>query len=483
MKIRSIIIVTATMLNCTLCFGTTFRVGPTQFYTSPNALYLAEQASTATILDGDTIEIDAGTYTGTSSLAVWRANNLLIKGVGGKPHMKAEKQYIMGKGIWVAAGNTITVENIEFSGATVPDKNGAGIRVDGTGITVRHCYFHDNENGILTNNPHSGKVVVTYSEFSNNGFGDGYSHNIYIGHVSSFTLMFCYMHHAYIGHNVKSRADSNYILYNRIMDEYTGQSSMLIDLPNGGFSVILGNSLMQGTKAENKRMIAYGAEGLSNPHNELFVVNNTMLNERPTGTFVFVQAGTTTAKMINNLFIGKGDAFVGTTDTTTNLHLADTSEAGLLDPTHFNYNITPQSPMVNAGTIPGSAGTQSLTPPLVYTHPLSSKERENRAAIDIGAYELVPIPTTSIALQQQEMPSLYPNPVCELLYMYCGSYGYPRKIALYTLAGTLVQTMQATPHSPSTCTVTLGAIPSGLYCITVAFNNKTLTKILAIQSR
>ena len=32
----------------------------------------------------------------------------------------------------------------------MPDKNGAGIRLEGHGLVVRNCYFHDNEDGILT---------------------------------------------------------------------------------------------------------------------------------------------------------------------------------------------------------------------------------------------------------------------------------------------------------------------------------------------
>jgi hypothetical protein len=69
------------------------------------------------------------------------------------------------------------VENIEFSGAAVPDHNGAGIRLDETGLIVRSCYFHNNENGILTSNPYAGDILIEYSEFAANGYGDGYTHN------------------------------------------------------------------------------------------------------------------------------------------------------------------------------------------------------------------------------------------------------------------------------------------------------------------
>jgi hypothetical protein len=92
--------------------------------------------------DGDTIEIDAGTYPGDA--AVWRANRLTIRGVGGRAHLRADGAEAEGKGIWVIKGNDTTIESVEFSGAKVPDKNGAGIRQEGSGLTVRNCHFHDN---------------------------------------------------------------------------------------------------------------------------------------------------------------------------------------------------------------------------------------------------------------------------------------------------------------------------------------------------
>ena len=63
--------------------------------------------------------------------------------------MKADGAAAEGKAIWVIKGNNTRVANIEFSGAKVRDKNGAGIRQEGINLTVMGCYFHDNENGIL----------------------------------------------------------------------------------------------------------------------------------------------------------------------------------------------------------------------------------------------------------------------------------------------------------------------------------------------
>ena len=266
----------------TLASAAVILVGPTRTYTLPS------QAA-AVSLDGDIIEIDAGIY--LNDAAVWRRNNLTLRGVGGRAHMKMTQQiaYIPsndqanGKGIWVTQGSNMTIENIEFSGAAVADQNGAGIRHEGNNLTIRNCYFHDNENGFLGE---GGALVIENSEFAYNGFGDGFTHNLYVGNTASLTFRGNYSHHAKIGHTLKSRAQENYILYNRITDE-TGTASYEIDLPNGGRSVIMGNLIQQSAATDNSTIISYGAEGLSNTLKDLYVVNNTVVNSRSAGsTFV-----------------------------------------------------------------------------------------------------------------------------------------------------------------------------------------------------
>lgn len=388
-------------------YATIYQVGATKIYPSPNALYLAN-----VVEDGDTIEIDGGIYSGQSSLAVWQKDDLLIKGVGGRPHLVAEGQYIFGKGIWVVAGDNNTVENIEFSGATVPDKNGAGIRLDGNEIIVRHCYFHDNENGILTNNTFAGEILIEYSEFGNNGFGDGLSHNLYVGRVDKLIFRFNYSHHAEIGHNLKSRAEENYILYNRIMDEASGISSRLIDLPNGGFSIVMGNLLMQGENATNNNLLGYGLEGLINttPH-ELYVVNNTFVNKRMASCiFISIEDGTTMANVSNNIFTGTGTILNGTTTAMDGNYINENiASLGFVNELAYDYHLLASSPAIDYGIAVNPVGANSLTPASSYEHPTSFSERnivDN--SIDAGAYEFGPL--VAIADLVTEALLVFPNP-------------------------------------------------------------------------
>jgi hypothetical protein len=103
------------------------QVGPGKEFAKPS-----EAAAIAQ--DGDIIEIDAGVYPG--DVAKWWANNLTIRGVGGYAHLRADGQHAEGKAIWVIKGDNTTIEWIEFSGATVPDQNGAGIRQEGDNLTI-----------------------------------------------------------------------------------------------------------------------------------------------------------------------------------------------------------------------------------------------------------------------------------------------------------------------------------------------------------
>lgn len=361
------------------------RVGPTRPYLTPSA---AEAAAN----DGDVIEIDAGVY--MDDITVWRQNNITLRGVGGRAHLQATQliPYTPGNdrengmGIWVTRGDGISVENIEFSGARVDDRNGAGIRAEGLDLAVCKSYFHDSENGILGGN---GNVLIEYSEFDSNGgciSGFGCSHNMYIlSNTDRLILRHNYSHHAKIGHNVKTRARENFILYNRIMDEANGTSSYNIDVPNGGLTYIIGNLIHQGTNTDNSSSISYGAEGLSGgrTHN-LYVINNTSVNDYGAGQHISIAGGTSVVNVVNNMFIGGGGVPTGP-NVNNNL---ETSNPMLENINNYDYRLTVNSPR-NNGIDPGTGDGFSLAPVYQYVHAHNRETRPTDATIDIGAYEYV----------------------------------------------------------------------------------------------
>ena len=366
----------------------TRAVGPGQVYATPCSAFAAAVA-------GDIIEIDArGTYRG--DVCGIYASNLTIRGVNGRPKIDAAGKNAMGKGTWVVAGNNIVVENVEMFGARVPDQNGAALRLEGTNFTLRSSFLHDNENGILSGANSASNIVIENSEFGHNGFGTGYTHNLYIGNVASLTFRYNFSHDAHVGHNLKSRARVNMIAYNRFSSlragetgsTAAGQPSYEIDLPNAGTSYVIGNVIQQPSANQNPGMLAYGEEGASNPGRDLYVVNNTFLNEdRSRGTFVLVGSTVTTPVLLqNNIFAGTGTltSQVGAVDKTNYRSAAP----GFVNRAAYDLRPTADAAVINAGSVPGvSPAGIELKAGAIYRHVVSGRSRVTVGAIDIGAYE------------------------------------------------------------------------------------------------
>ena len=350
----------------------------------PGQTYSTVQAAVNAAGDGDTIEIYSATYTGSEGNASINKSNLTLKGVGTtRPILDAGGTSIENKGIWVVTGSDTIVEFIEFQDCSVPDHNGAGIRQEGDNLTVRDCYFHDNENGILGGGGTSSTVVIEYSEFNHNGFGNGYTHNMYIGNVGLFELRRCYVHHAYKGQEVKSRAQVNYVEYNRITNE-DGEGNYEVDIPNGGTTYIIGNLIHQSEYCSNSGIINYAVEGATNPDQHMYVVNNTIVNDRGAGTFVR-NASTTDCLLQNNIFEGTGTILNGPGTQVTNWV---TNNAYLQNYGTYDYHLTASSTgAIDQGSDPGYGQGYSLTPVYQYVHPMAYEGRPSDATLDIGAYE------------------------------------------------------------------------------------------------
>ena len=243
-------------------------------------------AAVAATQDGDTVLVDAGTYTNDFFTTF---HDITLQSVGGLAVLNATESPSNGKAI-ITTENSITIDGFGFTGAAVSDANGAGIRYEAGDMTVRNCVFWNNQDGILSNAASGGTILIQNSEFSHNGAGDGYSHNIYIGAIASLTVEDSYFHDSVVGHEIKSRALNTTIINNRIQDN-AGDGSYSIDLPNGGNAVIQGNVIEKGANAENYSSIHFGGEGPSYDGSSLTIDGNTLVNDNANGRLVLNQAG------------------------------------------------------------------------------------------------------------------------------------------------------------------------------------------------
>ncbi|NNF01789.1 MAG: T9SS type A sorting domain-containing protein [Bacteroidia bacterium] len=429
--------------------GSIWSVGPTQTHT-----YCSQIVSL--VQDGDTVEIDYATYVNDSQVQ-WNQNDLFIVGVGGRPRLQAgsiiANDPTNGKGIFVVSGNNVTIQNIEFTNASVMDNNGAGIRHQGGNLKVRYCKFLANEMGILSGNQQNTTVLVEHCEFKNSGSSanPGFQHNIYINHIDTFVFRYNYSEDAIAeGHELKSRADNNFILYNRISNHFS-DDSRTIDLPNGGIAVIVGNIIEQGQSSVNSNILGFGLEGLTNPFPHiLFCTNNTFVNKKSTGSFIQVAFGTDTLFLKNNIMVGAktGGLIVGAfaaIDSSNNFVNDNVGSAGFVNANMFQYQLNSGSPAVNNGVnINRDVFGYSLDP--VYTYKDSSDKaiRPINGVIDIGAYENL-LTNTDNPSNTSFQIFLSPNPASETLTIK-SSDELIRHVKIYALTGEMIHQNKVSAH-------------------------------------
>ncbi len=302
----------------------------------------------------------------------------------------------LGKGIWVVHANDTVIENINFGGARLnDDKNGAGIRVDPVkNISIRDCYFHDNDDGILTAPSPKSHVLIENSVFARNGHGDGYSHNAYIAD-SILTFRYNYSYSVNNGSLLKTRAHLNFIEYNRIAygsnSKYT--ANYVVDIPDGGVAYVIGNVIEQAaylnTRKYNSTMVSYGAEHRTRyKNNALYVINNTFVNNAVSGRFISVPKNPLlTVINRNNIFTGAGTMQDGAAHWQSDHNYR--GDPGYRAPGNQDYHLKwATSPAVDAGAAPGMARGNDLTPTHEFVLPnLDNPRKRTGRGLDVGAFE------------------------------------------------------------------------------------------------
>ena len=317
---------------------------------------------------GALIEVQAGDYVG--DVAVWRQDEITLRAVGGRVRLFAAGAHAEGKGIFVTAGQRITIEGFDFFDAKVPDTDGAGIRLERGSLTVRDCSFSRCEMGLLTSNDPTVELTVEGCEFSHSRRPPGKpAHLLYIGRIAQATVRGSYFHHAMTGHLIKSRAARSLILYNRLTDEIGGTASYELEFPDGGVAVAIGNIIQQGSQTENPFMVAFGAEGYKHARNELWLVHNTLIDGLPRGgSYLRVGAGAAQVHAINNLLSGGGRFSTDAQwDVRNNFEVdLDVFARPLRDDYALRVGTAPRDRAIDPG--PGPDGL-SLRPTHQYRHP------------------------------------------------------------------------------------------------------------------
>jgi hypothetical protein len=384
---------------------------------APNSTYIKLSDVEDLIEDGDTVLIKSGTYKNDRQVTI-RKNRVTILGDAGRPILMAgniiAEDAVNGKGILVVKGDHVTIDNIAFYDTKVMDLNGAGIRQEGCDLKVIRCLFLNNENGILCGTIPNCKTTIEYCEFRRNGaaLNPGYQHNIYINNIDTLIFRFNISADATAeGHELKSRAKFNYIAYN-VIANYTTDDSRSIDLPNGGISILLGNTIEQGPNSANGNIIGYGLEGLSNPGpHRLYIVNNTIVNRRSGGSLVHVPSERLDKfVMSNNALVFNGaQAIIGNQEVLNYEANISPDEECFSDYGGNNYTLEAGCTLINKGkVIEDREGSYTMIPEYEFLKLTKYGPRAMDSRIDVGAFEYVG-PSKTVETGGIR-PIIYPNP-------------------------------------------------------------------------
>jgi hypothetical protein len=183
-----------------------------------------------------------------------------------------------GKAAFVLRGRSAHVEGIVFQNMSVPDRNGAGIRIEKGALVVRETLFRNSEQGILGSLDHDAPVRIERSTFSGLGrCDDEYdcAHSVYINGSTSLTVRNVRFERGRGGHYLKSRSPRIEVVDSSFDDSQGKDTNYLIDLPVGANGVIARNMFLQGPNKENySALIALGGEGEENDTSNLVIAGN-----------------------------------------------------------------------------------------------------------------------------------------------------------------------------------------------------------------
>lgn len=182
------------------------------------------------------------------------------------------------KAALVLRGAAARVDGLVFQNISVPDANGAGIRIERGDLEVHNSMFRNSEQGILSAEDRGASIRIDRSTFSGLGRCDqglSCAHSIYIGSYGSLEVTRSRFERGRGGHYVKSHTPQVRITDSSFDDTAGSATNYMIDLPSGAVGTIANNIFVQGENKENwSAFIAVSAEGGGNSSAGLVIADN-----------------------------------------------------------------------------------------------------------------------------------------------------------------------------------------------------------------
>jgi len=180
---------------------------------------------------------------------------------------------------FVLRGRGAVIDGIVFRGYSVPDGNGAGVRIEMGDLSVANSMFLDSQEGILGGGHETvRRVAIDHSTFSGLGQCDetvDCSHSIYLAVDGEVSITRSRFERGTGGHYVKLRARRVNIADSSFDDSAGRNTNYMIDLSEGGTGLIARNVFVQGPRKENHSgLIVVAAESRTYPSAGLRVEDN-----------------------------------------------------------------------------------------------------------------------------------------------------------------------------------------------------------------
>lgn len=236
------------------------------------------QAAFDAVMPGGIVRIEPGTYTQAGILRKGHDGVLII----GAPGVVFDGVAAGGKAAFVIQSDDITIENVACKNIAVSSRNGACVRLESGNLTLRNVNFSDSENGLLTWND-ANKILIEDSVFERNG-KNGQAHGVYVGDSKQLIIRRSrFLSSKDQGHGIKSRAEVT-LIESSVVASLEGDDSYLIDLPNGGRTIIRNCLLVEGANTVNWHLLSFGVEGKKYEDNSLRVEKNVFITDREGGS-------------------------------------------------------------------------------------------------------------------------------------------------------------------------------------------------------
>ncbi len=261
-------------------------------------------AATAAAHDGDTVDVEAGTYVNDFATIRTRID---LEAVDGAVTMLSTSTAALHPALLTITTDA-TVDGFTFSGLHTLAGTGAGVLVQGGAVTIERSRFTGNQTGLLATANAATSVTIVGSEFSGNGTGSLAGANIAVGAIKSLTVSSSFVHAAQGGDEVRSSAATTTITGTRIEDEGAA-ASVSVDLPSGGVASLQGDAIEKGAASTNAVIVRYGGETVQ-AGGALAISGNTVASDRP-GAILLQNGSSTSATVASNVLYGVATAATG----------------------------------------------------------------------------------------------------------------------------------------------------------------------------